>query len=117
MRGIRLIVIAALLTGIAASAANAAAFLWWKKVITKAIKYDTCMKNAQRVSLTGIQVKPDEVSGYSIDRKVYVAITCVARNGERAIAIVAGVGEDSGWVKQVVEATADEVRTAGVPEY
>lgn len=75
------------------------------------------MKNARSNGLSNVHVTPDEVSGISIDGKVYVAITCVGRAGERAVAIIAGVGDDPSSVTRVVEETAEQVRTSAVPDY
>ena len=79
-----------------------------------------CMRethNAARRKLSNVRVTPDEVSGTSLDGKVYVAIMGVERgHGQRAVAIVAGVGNDRNCVRQVVEGTVEEVRTSGAPE-
>jgi hypothetical protein len=114
MRSLAMPILAAVFTATLAPPADAAV-LWWKKVIGRSMTYEGCMKNARGNGLSNVQVKPDEVSGTSIDGKVYVAITCVGRQGERAVAIIAGVGDDSAWVKRVVEETAEQVRTSGVP--
>jgi hypothetical protein len=116
MRKILMPILAVLLTaGIAVPSTNAA-FLFWKKVIGRSKTEAGCMRNAQANGLSNVSVKPSEVTGTSIDGKVYVAITCVQRNGERAIMIIAGVGDDSAWVSRVVNETAENVRTAGVPD-
>lgn len=65
-----------------------------------------------------VRVTPNEVTGTSIDGKVYVAITGVERgSNQRAVAIIMGVGDDLNWVRSVVKGTAEEVRTSGTPEY
>ncbi|NWF59237.1 MAG: hypothetical protein HXY43_08000 [Fischerella sp.] len=75
-------------------------------------------ENGARRSLGDVRVTPDEVSGFSIDQQVYFAITCVERGSDqRAVAIIAGVGDDINWVRQVVQNTTEVVRTSGVPDY
>jgi hypothetical protein len=101
---------------VVAETASASA-LFWNKVITTQRTYEGCMRSARRNSLVNVRISRDEVSGTSLDGKVYVAITCVGRGADqRAVAFIAGVGEDAAWVRQVVKATAEEVRTAGVPD-
>jgi len=56
------------------------------------------------------------VAGTSLDGSVYVAITCVGRANERAVAVVLGIGQNPAFVRQVVESSADQVRTAGVAD-
>lgn len=114
------------LTGLLAVAAFTvatanAASLWWIKVITTQKTHPGCMREAQngvKRSLSNVRVGSDEVSGTSIDQKVYVAVTCVERGaGQRAVAIIAGVGEDSNLVRQTVTNTAELVRTSGAPDF
>ena len=97
-----------------------AAVLWWKKVISRSRTQAGCMRAAAqgaRGSLSNVRMGSDEVTGTSIDGKVYVAVTCVERGADqRAIAIIAGVGDDSNWVNQVMQNTAEAVRTSGVPD-
>jgi hypothetical protein len=74
-------------------------------------------QNAARRTLSDVRATSHEVSGTSIDGKVYVAIMGVERgSNQRAVAIIAGAGDDSNWVRQVVEGTAEEARTSGAPE-
>ena len=98
-----------------------AASLWWSKVITTQKTFAGCMREAQsgaRRSLSDVRVSSDEVSGSSIDQQVYVAITCVERGaGQRAVAIIAGVGDNVNWVRQVVQNTGELVRTSGTPDF
>ncbi|PLZ87645.1 hypothetical protein CEN44_17025 [Fischerella muscicola CCMEE 5323] len=71
-----------------------------------------------RSTLGNLRILPNEVSGTSLDEKVYVAITCVERGADqRAVAIIAGVGDDVSAVRPVVDNTAEAVRTSGTPEY
>jgi|GEM_PF-2971368 len=120
MRSVAILVLAALFTITTTSSTNAAA-LWWKKVITRQKTHQRCMQAAQdgvSRTLRNIRISPDEVSGTSLDEKVYVAITCVERGGnQRAVAIIAGVGDDPSAVRPVVDNTAEQVRTSGTPEY
>lgn len=121
MRRLAILVLAPLLTVIPLTTPSAnAASLWWIKVITTQKTYAGCMreaKNAARRTLSNVRVTPDEVAGTSIDQKVYVAIMCVERGpNQRAVAIIAGVGDDINWVRQVVKNTAEEVRTSGAPD-
>ena len=117
MRKVMMPVLAVLFTaGIAVPTADAA-FLFWKKVIGRSKTETGCLSNARANSLSNVRVTPSEVNGTSLDGRVYVAITCVQRNGgERAIMIIAGVGDDSAWVSRMVDETAEQVRTAGVPD-
>jgi hypothetical protein len=122
MRGFVVSVLTILLTvtPLVASSAKAAS-LWWIKVITTQKTFAGCMREAEngaRRSLGDVRVTPDEVSGFSIDQQVYFAITCVERGSDqRAVAIIAGVGDDINWVRQVVQNTTEVVRTSGVPDY
>ena len=101
---------------VVAETASASA-LFWNKVITTQRTYEGCMMSARRNGLVNVRISRDEVSGTSLDGKVYVAITCVGRGaGQRAVAFIAGVGEDSAWVRRVVQDSAEQVRTAGVPD-
>ena len=97
-----------------------AASLWWRKVISTSRTHAGCMRAAgqgARATLTNVRTQPDEASGTSTDGRVYVAVTCVERGAnQRAIAIIAGVGDDFNWVKQVAESTAEAVRTSGPPD-
>lgn len=120
MRSVAILVLAALLTVTATSSTNAVA-LWWKEVITRQKTYQRCMQAAQdggRRTLSNVRILPNEVSGTSLDEKVYVAIRCVERGADlRAVAIIAGVGDDISAVRSMVNNTAEEVRTSGTPEY
>ena len=117
MRKIMMPVLAVLLTASIAVPTTNAAFLFWKKVIGRSKTEAGCLRNARANGLSNVRVTATEVNGTSIDGKVYVAITCVQRNGgARAIMVVAGVGDDAGWVSRVVNETAEQVRTAGVPD-
>jgi hypothetical protein len=116
MRKILMPILAVLFAaGIAVPTADAA-FLFWSKVIGRSKTEAGCLRNARANGLSNVRVTPVEVTGTSIDEKVYVAITCVQRNGERAIMVVMGVGDDSAWVSRVVNETAEQVRTSGVPD-
>jgi hypothetical protein len=116
MRKIAIPVLALVLTaGFAIPTTNAAA-LFWKKVIGRSKTEAGCLRNAQHNGLSNVRATPSEVTGTSIDQKVYVAITCVERPGERAIMITMGVGDDADWVRRVVDDTAEQVRTSGVPD-
>ena len=96
---------------------SSAAALFWNKVITTQRTYEGCMRSARRNSLINVRVSQDEVAGTSLDGKVYVAITCVGRGAnQRAVAFIAGTGDDFAQVRQQVQAVAEEVRTAGVPD-
>jgi hypothetical protein len=121
MRRLAILVLGALLTAPFTTPSANAAYLWWMKVITRQKTYASCMREAQnaaRRTLREVRVTPDEVSGTSIDGKVYVAIMGVERgSSQRAVAIIAGVGDDRNWVRQIVQSTAEEVRTSGAPEY
>jgi hypothetical protein len=117
MRKIMLPVLAVLFTASIAVPESNAAFLFWKKVIGRSKTEAGCLNNARANSLSNVRVTPSEVNGTSIDGRVYLAITCVQRNGgDRAIMIIAGVGDDSAWVSRMVDETAEQVRTAGVPD-
>jgi hypothetical protein len=124
MRGASMLILTALVIaacGPSASTASTPA-LWWKGVITRAISNQACISNAESgASHNGLnisRVTAQEVAGFYYTRDVYVAITCVERPGERAIAIIMGVADNarSAWAKSVVEDIAEGVRTAGVPE-
>jgi hypothetical protein len=102
-------------TPLVTSSAKAAS-LWWIKVITTQKTFAGCKREAESAarSLSNVRVTPDEISGFSIDEQVYVAITCVERGADqRAVAVIAGVGDDINWVRQVVQNTAELVRTSG----
>lgn len=116
MRKIATPVLAALLIVTITSFADAAA-LFWSKVITTQKTHAGCMRSAQSNGLINVRVLPDEVSGTSLDQKIYVAITCVERPGLRAVAFIAGAGEDLAAVRTQVQSTAEQVRTAGVPDF
>ena len=117
MRSFAILFLTALLTVTIATAANAAV-LFWKKVITTQLTYAGCMKSARTNGLYNPRVSADEVAGYSVDGQIYVAITCVERGATaRAVAVIAGVGADLAAVRRQVEFTAEQVRTAGVPDY
>jgi hypothetical protein len=116
MRKIMILVLALVLAAIVAVPTADAAFLFWKKVIGRSKTETGCLANARGAGLSNQQTPAGEVNGTSIDGKVYVAITCVQRNGERAIMIIAGVGDDSNWVRRMVDETAETVRTSGVPD-
>ncbi len=119
MRSVAILVLAILFTITTNSSTNAAA-LWWSKVITRQKTYQRCMQAAQDGGrgLGNLRISPNEVSGTSLDGKVYVAITCVERGADlRAVAIIAGVGDDVSAVRPVVDNTAEAVRTSGIPEY
>ena len=102
-------------------------FLWWKMVESKAFRYSTCMDYVRRGAgawLSGNRVTASEVTGYSVDGSVYVAVTCVERGGQaihpplRAMAIVMGVSaSNSKFAKGLIEDIANEVRTTGEVEY
>jgi hypothetical protein len=116
MRKIMIPVLALLLAATFAVPTADAAALFWKKVIGRSKTEAGCMANARGASLSNEHATPSEVTGFSIDGKVYVAITCVQRSGERAIMIVMGVGDDGNWVRRMVDETAEQVRTSGVPD-
>lgn len=116
MRKIMIPVLALLLTTSIAVPMADAAVLFWKKVIGRSKTEAGCLNNAKANGLSNVHVTPSEVNGTSLDRKVYIAITCVQRNGERAIMIIAGVGDDAAWVSRMVNETAEQVRTAGVAD-
>jgi hypothetical protein len=115
MQKMTMLILAVVLTAAVTLPANAA-FLFWKKVIGRSMTQEGCLKNAKGNGLSNVRVGADEVTGTSIDGKVYIAITCVGRRGERAIAIIAGVGDDANWVRRMVDETAEQVRTSGVPD-
>lgn len=116
MRKIMISVLALLLTAAVAVPTADAAGLFWKKVIGRSKTEAGCLRNARSNGLSNVRVTPGEVNATSTDEKVYVAITCVQRKGERAIMIIAGVGAAAAWVRRVVDDTAEQVRTAGVPD-
>jgi hypothetical protein len=109
--------VAVLGLGIAVETSSAAA-LYWRKVITTQKTYEGCMRSALTNGLVNVRRSPDEVSGSSLDGAAYIAITCVGRGpNQRAVAFVAGVGSDLALVRRYVQETAEQVRTAGVPDY
>ena len=96
---------------------SSAAALYWKKVVTTQRTYEGCMRSALSNGLINVRRSPDEVAGSSLDGAAYIAITCVDRGpNQRAVAFVAGVGHDPAAVRRYVEATAEQVRTAGAPD-
>src|SRR4051794_28711953 len=112
MRKFAIPLVTALLTVTVTPAANATA-LFWRKVITTQLTYAGCMKSAQTNGLINVRISADEVAGTSLDGQIYVAITCVARGVTlRAVAFIAGVGADLAAVRNQVQSTAEQVRTA-----
>lgn len=129
LRRYRSLLLATLLTTTVAFPATAAddGALYSKKVITRARTHGDCLQNARHTSLIHVRLHADEVTGTSFDGKVHVVITCVGPAvpwfpGDKAMAIVVGgitecrLPVDPLWVRRVVDATAEEVRTAPNPD-
>jgi len=102
----------ALLAGwLAATPADAAA-LYFEKVAVKTSSEGTCLKFASDVAgrnaFRNVHKSKSEVAGEKDG--AYVAITCVGRGGQPAIAVVMSTAGDFGVAKQAGHMVADRMK-------
>lgn len=89
-----------------------AAALYFEKTAVKTGSESTCLRfagdTARELGLTNVHKSSSEVAGEK--GGVYVAITCVGRGAQPAIAVVMSVATDFGVAKQLGHLAADKIK-------